>query len=244
MAAPRVLVVDDDPGVTSALRRGLAYEGFAVDTAATGEAALQIARERYPNVVVLDIMLPGIDGLTVLERLRAADAHLPVLLLTARDTPGDEIRGLKGGADDYVVKPFAFEVLLARLRALLRRQDADRPAVLQFGDLRLDTGTRLAFRGERQIDLTNTEYELLQQFLQSPRQVLSRELLLDRVWGFAFGHHSNVLEVYVKQLRQKLEAEGEPRLIHTVRGAGYVLRESERSPRAGSWGSAGPAVAR
>jgi DNA-binding response OmpR family regulator len=220
----RILVIDDDPATTSVLKRSLAYEGFAVDVAASGEEGLGRARERYPDLVVLDVMMPGMDGLEVLRRLRAADRQLPVLLLTARDAPADQVEGLEGGADDYVVKPFDFEVLLARVRALLRRSESEQPAVLRFEDLGLDTGTRRAQRGRRQIELTSTEYELLQQFLLHPRRVLPRALLMERVWGYDFGGNGNVLEVYVSQLRQKLEAEGEPRLIHTVRGTGYVLR--------------------
>lgn len=221
----RVLVIDDDPSVTSVLKRGLSYEGFAVDTANSGAEGLTLAREHAPDVVVLDVMMPGLDGLAVLQRLRAADPLLPVLLLTARDAPADQVRGLEQGADDYVVKPFTFEVLLARIRALLRRREAERPAVLRFADLSLDTGTRLARRGEREIALTTTEYDLLRQFLAHPKRVLPKEFLMDRVWGYDFGGNSNILEVYVKQLRQKLEAAGEPRLIHTLRGAGYILRE-------------------
>jgi DNA-binding response OmpR family regulator len=221
----RILVIDDDPAVTSVLKRGLSYEGFAVDAAGAGEEGLAIARERAPDLVVLDIMMPGLDGLEVLRRLRAADAGLPILLLTARDAPTDQVRGLQKGADDYVVKPFTFEVLLARVRALLRRHEADRPPVLHFADLSLDTGTRRARRGARAIDLTTTEYDLLRQFLEHPQRVLPKEFLMDRVWGYDFGGNMNVLEVYVKQLRQKLEAAGEPRLIHTLRGSGYVLRE-------------------
>jgi len=223
---PRILVVDDDPAVISVLRRGLTYEGFSVDTAASGEEALAVARERYPDLVILDVMMPGMDGLAVLERLRAADSQLPVLLLTAKDAPADEVVGLHRGADDYVVKPFEFDVLVAHVRALLRRHEAERPPVLRFGDLTLDTGTRRAARGEREIELTNLEFDLLQQFLQHPQRVLPKELLLTRVWGYDFGGNSNVLEVYVKQLRQKLEAAGDSRLIHTLRGAGYVLRET------------------
>ncbi len=222
----RVLVVDDDPSLTSVLKRGLAYEGFAVDTAASGEDALALARERLPDLVILDIMMPGLDGLEVLRRLRAADPRLPILMLTAKDAPADQVQGLTEGADDYVVKPFTFEVLVARIRALLRRKEADQPEVLRFRDLALDTGTRRARRGDREIDLTSTEYDLLYQFLQHPRRVLPKEFLMERVWGYDFGGNTNVLEVYVKQLRQKLEANGEPRLIHTLRGAGYVLREA------------------
>ena len=221
----RILVVDDDPSVTSVLKRGLAYEGFAVDTAGSGEAGLAVARDRAPDLVILDIMMPGIDGLEVLRRLRAADPRLPVLMLTAKDAPADQVQGLEQGADDYVVKPFTFEVLVARVRALLRRQETERPEVLRFADLSLDTGTHRARRGAREIDLTKTEYDLLRQFLLNPQRVLPKDLLMDRVWGYDFGGNPNVLEVYVKQLRQKLEAEGEPRLLHTLRGAGYVLRE-------------------
>ncbi|ADU50886.1 two component transcriptional regulator, winged helix family [Thermaerobacter marianensis DSM 12885] len=221
----RILVVDDDPSVTSLLKRGLAYEGFAVDTAASGEEALKIAREQPPDLVILDIMMPGMDGMEVLRRLRAADPELPVLFLTARDAPADQVRGLEAGADDYVVKPFTFEVLVARVRALLRRRQAERPQVLRFADLVLDTGTYTARRGDREIHLTALEFKLLHEFMLHPRQVLNKDQLLERVWGYDFGGNANVLEVYVKQLRQKLEAEGEPRLIHTVRGVGYVLRE-------------------
>lgn len=221
----RILVIDDDPAVTSLLKRGLAYEGYAVDTAGTGEAGLAIARDRQPDLVILDIMMPGIDGWEALRRLRAADTHLPVLLLTARDAPADQVQGLETGADDYVIKPFAFEVLLARVHALLRRQTAEQAPVLRFADLTLDTGARTVQRGRRTVPLTSLEFKLLQEFLNHPRQVLPKDLLLDRVWGYDFGGNMNVVEVYVKQLRQKLEAEGEQRLLHTVRGAGYVLRE-------------------
>lgn len=221
----RVLVIDDDPAVTSLLKRGLSYERFDVETASGGAEGLKLARERYPDLVILDIMMPGMDGLEVLRRLRSVDARLPVLMLTARDASADEISGLAHGADDYVTKPFTFDVLLARVRSLLRRQEAEKPPVLRFEDLCLDTGTRQAMRGEREIDLTTTEYDLLRQFLEHPRRVLPRDFLMDRVWGYDFGGNTNVLEVYVKQLRQKLEAGGEPRLIHTLRGTGYVLRE-------------------
>ena len=222
----RILVADDDPAVTSVLKRGLSYEGFAVDTARSGMEALAVARDRSPDLVVLDVMMPELDGLEVLQRLRGADEHLPILMLTARDSAVDQVAGLERGADDYVVKPFSFEVLTARIRALLRRCEADRPELLRFADLELDTGARRAQRGGRDIDLTTTEYNLLHQFLEHPRRVLPKEFLMDRVWGYDFGGNANVLEVYVKQLRQKLEAAGEPRLIHTLRGAGYVLRES------------------
>jgi DNA-binding response OmpR family regulator len=223
----RILVIDDDPAVTSVLKRGLSYEGFVVDTAGGGSQGLEIARERVPDLVILDIMMPGVDGLEVLRRLHAADPQLPVLFLTAKDAPADQIQGLELGADDYVVKPFTFGVLLARVQAALRRHEPDRPAVLRFEDLSLDTGTRQARRGSREIDLTKTEYDLLYEFLRQPRRVLTREILMDHVWGYDFEGNTNVLEVYVRQLRQKLEAAGEPRLIHTARGVGYALREGE-----------------
>lgn len=221
----RILVIDDDPAVLSVLKRGLTYEGYTVETASSGLEGLNIARERPPSLIVLDIMMPGIDGLEVLRRLRAAEDRVPVLMLTAKDAPADEVSGLEHGADDYVVKPFSFEVLVAHIRALLRRHESERPTVLVFGDLSLDKGTYRARRGDRNIDLTTTEYKLLLKFMEHPRQVLSRDSLMDGIWGYDFGGDANVLETYVKQLRQKLEAESEPRLIHTVRGVGYVLRE-------------------
>lgn len=221
----RVLVIDDDPTVTSVLKRGLAYEGFTVDTADSGARGLAIARDHTPDLVILDVMLPGLDGFHVLERLRQADAQLPIMMLTARDGPADQVHGLEQGADDYMVKPFTLTVLAARVKALLRRREQDTPEVLRFADLSLDTGTRRARRGARDIDLTATEYEVLRQFLLHPRRVLPKHFLMDRVWGYTMEGSSNVLEVYVKQLRQKLEASGEPRVVHTFRGAGYVLRE-------------------
>jgi DNA-binding response OmpR family regulator len=222
----RILVVDDDPAIISLLRRGLTYEGFTVETAADGTEGLAAARDRSPDLVILDLMMPGLDGIEVLRRLRAADPRLPILLLTARDAPADQVEGLEQGADDYVVKPFTFEVLLARTRALLRRGAADQAPILTFADLRLDTGAHEAVRGGRSIELTATEFALLHQFMQHPRRVLSKDVLLDRVWGYDFGGNANVLEVYVRQLRQKLEAGGETRLIQTLRGSGYVLREA------------------
>jgi DNA-binding response OmpR family regulator len=221
----RILVVDDDPSVTNLLKRGLSYEGYSVDIAGSGAAGLTLAREQAPDLIVLDIMMPGIGGLEVLRRLRAGDTRLPVIMLTAKDAPADQVRGLETGADDYVVKPFTFEVLLARVRALLRRQQAEHPPVLTFADLILDTGGHTVRRGARDVPLTSLEFKLLQAFLEHPQQVLSKEVLLDRVWGYDFGGNANVVEVYVKQLRQKLEGAGEPRLLHTIRGAGYVLRE-------------------
>lgn len=221
----RLLVVDDDRAVTSLLKRGFSYEGFAVETASSGPEALAAARERPPDAVVLDVMMPEMTGLEVLQRLRAADRTLPVVMLTAKDAPDDQVQGLAHGADDYLVKPFHFEVLAAHVRAVLRRRESEHPAVLRYADLSLDTGLRRAQRGDRIVELTTTEYQLLTQFLAHPERVLPKEFLMDRVWGYDFGGNANVLETYVKQLRQKLEAAGEPRLIHTLRGAGYVLRE-------------------
>jgi two-component system, OmpR family, response regulator MprA len=219
-----ILVVDDDPKITSALRRALAYEGYNVLVAADGTAALQQCRERLPDVVILDWMLPGMDGIAVLERLRAGGAP-PVLMLTARDEVEDRVRGLDTGADDYLVKPFALDELLARVRALLRRQDATNAEVLQFADLVVNVASRDVRRGPRAITLSPREFDLLLYLLRHPRQVLTRERILDNVWGYDFVGDANVLDVYIGYVRQKLEAEGESRLIHTMRGVGYVLRD-------------------
>ena len=220
-----MLVVDDDPRITELLRRILAYEGYSVAIAASGDEALKRTLERPPDVIVLDIMLPGINGLEVARRLRAAGDNVPILMLTARDSVADRVEGFEMGADDYLIKPFAPEELLVRIKALMRRNQEERHAVLRYADVELDTGTRVAYRGAREIDLSPTEYELLALFLRRPRQVLTREIILDRVWGMDFEGSSNVMEVYVGYLRSKLEAEGEPRLIHTVRGVGYVFKE-------------------
>lgn len=221
----RILVADDDPNITSLLRRGLSYEGYDVLTASSGEAALQAARDQPPALAILDVMMPGIDGLEVCRRLRSASPELPIIMLTARDSTNDQVLGLETGADDYVVKPFTFDVLLARIRARLRRTEKGNAERLSFADLILDTGTHTAHRGDREIDLTTTEYGLLLEFMRHPRQVLSKDQLMERVWGYDFEGNHNVLEVYVRYLRSKLEANGEPRLLHTVRGAGYLLRE-------------------
>jgi two-component system, OmpR family, response regulator MprA len=221
-----ILIVDDDSRVTSALRRTLAYEGYQVSTALDGEGALAIARAKSPDLVILDLMLPGIDGFEVCRRLRAADEGIAVFMLTARDAVVDRVAGLEIGADDYLVKPFALEELLARVKALLRRRsppDVQRE-ILCFADLELDTATRLAQRGERAIELSTTEYELLALFMRNPRIVLTRSVLMDRIWGNDFEGGENVLEVYIGHLRTKLEQHGEKRLLQTVRGAGYVLR--------------------
>jgi two-component system response regulator MprA len=220
-----MLVVDDDPRITELLRRILAYEGYSVAIAASGDEALKRTLERPPDLIVLDIMLPGINGLEVARRLRAAGDNVPILMLTARDSVADRVEGFEMGTDDYLIKPFAPEELLVRIKALLRRNQEERHAVLRYADVELDTGTRVAYRSGREIDLSPTEYELLALFLRRPRQVLTREIILDRVWGMDFEGSSNVMEVYVGYLRAKLEAEGEPRLIHTVRGVGYVFKE-------------------
>jgi len=222
----RILVVEDEERIASFLQRGLTYEGYRVDLAGDGPAGLTLARENPPDLVVLDWMLPGMDGLEVCRRLRAG-SQVPILILTAKDTVEDRVHGLDAGADDYVVKPFAFAELLARIRALLRRTGPGEPETLRFADLVLDTGTHRARRGERVIDLTAKEYDLLEMFMRHPRQVLTREVIYDRVWGYDFGGESNIIEVYVRYLRQKIETEGEGKLLHTVRGVGYVLREDE-----------------
>ncbi len=220
----RILIIEDDEAILKVLRRSLAYEGYIVDTALDGESGLTTARDRKPDLVILDWMLPGIDGLEVCQRLRAAGS-MPILMLTAKDTTQDRVQGLDAGADDYMVKPFELDELNARVRALLRRTQSERVPVLTFADLSLDTSTRLASRKNRTISLTAKEYDLLELFLRHPRQVLTREMIFDRVWGYDFGGESNVLDVYIRYLRQKLEQEGESRLIHTVRGVGYVMRE-------------------
>ncbi|MBN1287492.1 MAG: response regulator transcription factor [Anaerolineae bacterium] len=222
--AERILIIEDEDSIVQFLERGLIYEGYRVNVAKDGETGLAVARDNPPDLVILDWMLPGLDGLEVCQRLRAA-GDVPILMLTAKDQVSDRVRGLDAGADDYLVKPFSFEELLARMRALFRRAAPAVPDVLRFADLRLDTGTHRAYRGDRVIDLTAKEYELLELFMQNPRQVLTRDLIFERVWGYDFGGESNIIEVYVRYLRQKTEEQGEPRLIHTVRGVGYVLRE-------------------
>ncbi|MET9338194.1 response regulator transcription factor [Nonomuraea sp. NPDC003804] len=224
----RLLVVDDEPALREALQSSLEFEGYLVAAVADGQAALdELGRQSY-DAVLLDVMMPRVDGLTACRRLRAVGNHVPVLMLTARDAVGDRVSGLDAGADDYLVKPFELDELLARVRALLRRGSLGGRgaggATLAFGDLRMDPATREVTRGGRRLDLTRTEYLLLELLLAHPRQVLTREQILTEVWGFDFEPTSNSLDVYVMYLRRKLEAEGEPRLIHTVRGVGYVLR--------------------
>src|SRR3989475_10557277 len=201
-----ILIVDDDPRIIDLLRRVLAYEGYSVASAASGSEALDRSLERPPDLVVLDIMLPGLDGLEVAQRLRTAGDNVPILMLTARDTVADRVKGLETGADDYLVKPFAPEELVARVKALLRRSQEERHEVLRYADVELDTGTRIAHRGTREIELSPTEYELLLLFMRRPRQVLTREIILDRVWGMDFGGSSNFRELYVGYLGTKLQA--------------------------------------
>jgi two-component system response regulator MprA len=223
MMDERILIIEDDEEILRVLKRVLTYEGYIVDTALTGQAGLTLAREQMPDLVVLDWMLPKMDGLEVCRRLQKM-GNQPILMLTAKDTTQDRVQGLDAGADDYVVKPFEIEELLARIRALLRRTAADRVKVLEFEDLKLDSSTRQAIRGDREIELTAKEYDLLELFMRHPRQVMTREVIFDRVWDYDFGGESNVLDVYIRYLRQKLEENGESRLIYTVRGVGYVMR--------------------
>ncbi|MBM4417793.1 MAG: response regulator transcription factor [Chloroflexi bacterium] len=225
MERARILVVDDDRNVVNVLRRGLVFAGYDVDEADTGEGALYTAVARAPDLVLLDVMLPGLDGVDVCRRLRASHRHLPILLLTARDRVPDRIAGLDAGADDYVVKPFAFDELLARIRALLRRTREESEEQLRCADLTVTPSTREVRRGGRVVELTTREYDLLEFLIRHTRQVFSRESIFERVWGAETAAESNVIDVVVMRLREKLEAEGEPRLIQTVRGVGYALRE-------------------
>ncbi len=225
MSGERILVIEDEARIAQFIERGLIYEGYRVNVARDGQTGLNIARDNPPDLVILDWMLPGLDGLEVCRRLRAA-SDVPILMLTAKDDVSDRVTALDTGADDYLVKPFSIDELMARVRALFRRAaPTSRPEILRFADLTLDTGTHRAYRGEHAIDLTAKEYELLELFMRNPRQVLTRDVIFDRVWGYDFGGESNIIEVYVRYLRQKTESQNEPRLIHTVRGVGYVLRE-------------------
>ena len=235
----RILIVEDDAAVRDSLARTLRFEGYEIETADDGLAALDAVRTREPDAVLLDVSMPRMDGLQACRQLRAEGRFVPVLMLTARDGVGDRVAGLDAGADDYLVKPFALQELLARLRALLRRsllavalqpeRDAGTPeehGVLAFADVRLDPQTREVWRGGRPLRLTRTEFSILEVFLRHPRQVLTRALLFEQVWGYDFGETSNSINVYLGYLRRKLEAEGEDRLLHTVRGVGFVLREA------------------
>ncbi len=225
-ATPHVLIVDDERPVREALKRALGLEGYSVSLASDGLDALDRMVDVTPDVVVLDIMMPRMDGLALTKALREAGDTTPILMLTARDAVQDRVEGLDVGADDYLVKPFALEELLARLRALIRRVSSDDDEdQLRFADLRMDLRAHEVYRGERKIDLTRTEFLLLELFMTNPKQVLTRSVIFDRVWGYDFGPNSNSLEVYMGYLRRKTEAEGEPRLLHTVRGVGYVLRD-------------------
>ena len=226
---PRVLVVDDDKAVRESLRRSLEFNGYDVSLASDGAEALAGIASTDPDVVVMDVMMPRLDGLEATKALRKAGNDLPILVLTARDAVGDRVEGLDAGADDYLTKPFALQELLARLRALLRRaipRDDDLDETIGFSDLSMDIATREVKRGDRLIELTRTEFTLLEMFLRRPRRVLERSFILEEVWGYDFPTTANSLEVYVGYLRRKTEAEGESRLIHTVRGVGYVLKES------------------
>jgi two-component system response regulator MprA len=222
----RILVVDDEPAVREAVERALRLDGHDVLLACDGDEALATLDERPPDAVVLDVLMPRVDGLELCRRMRLGGDRTPVLMLTARDAVSDRVAGLDAGADDYLIKPFALDELLARVRALLRRAipGSDRTP-LRFGDVELDTVAHEVRRGKRSIDLTRTEFLLLELFLRHPRQVLTRSLIFENVWGYDFGPTSNSLEVYMGYLRRKTEAGGEPRVLHTVRGVGYVLRE-------------------
>ncbi|WP_434591597.1 response regulator transcription factor [Streptomyces sp. A5-4] len=232
--AERILIVDDEPAVREALQRSLAFEGYGTEVAVDGVDALAKTAAYEPDLIVLDIQMPRMDGLTAARRIRSSGDTIPILMLTARDTVGDRVTGLDAGADDYLVKPFELDELFARIRALLRRSSyaatqgagGEEPPghVLSFADLRMDLATREVTRGSRQVELTRTEFTLLEMFLAHPRQVLTREQILKAVWGFDFEPSSNSLDVYVMYLRRKTEAAGEPRLVHTVRGVGYALR--------------------
>ncbi len=241
-------MVDDEPAVRESLERSLRFEGYEVSSARDGAEALDVVARDRPDIVVLDVMMPRVDGLEACRRLRGRGDDLPVLMLTARDGLADRVNGLDVGADDYLVKPFALEELFARLRALTRRASLSAraaavagtpgtpgaapaglpgvPPALTFSDVRLDPGSRQVTRGDRELTLTKTEFDLLELFLLHQRQVLSRSMIMERVWGYDFGPSSNSLEVFVSYLRRKLESGGEPRLLHTVRGVGYVLREA------------------
>lgn len=232
----RILVVEDEPGIAGFVRRGLTFEGYEVEVVTDGAAALRALRDRPPDLLILDVMVPGVDGLEIARRLRAAESlealpATPVLMLTARDAVPDRVAGLRAGADDYLIKPFDFDELLARIEALLRRARPQAPSaahdIMRYADLTLDLTSRVVQRGNRHVHVTAREFDLLCLFLRHPDQVLPRGTIMTRVWGDDFFGDSNVLEVFVGNIRRALEAEGERRLIQTVRGVGYVLRDSQ-----------------
>ena len=218
-----VLVVEDEPNIADFIRRGLVYKGYTVNVARSGEEALELAQQHLPDLVILDLMLPGMDGVDVCRRLRAADA-VPIIMLTARDSLSDKVAGLEAGADDYITKPFAFEELLARVRAALRRRPQAGEEILRVGDLVVKPASREVRRGDREIELTAREYELLEFFARHPGQVLRKEAIFEKVWGYDFEVESDAVKVYVSYLRKKLNAAGEPDLIRAVRGVGYMLK--------------------
>jgi len=223
----KILLIEDEPQIAGFISRGLRREGYTMVEALDGETGLDLAFGELPDLIILDIMLPGIDGLTVCRQIREGGLQTPILMLTAKDAIPDRVAGLEAGADDYLVKPFAFEELLARVRALGRRKapiESDAP--LNFSDLTLNPSTRMAKRGDRNIELTAKEYELLELFMRHPNQVLTRDQIYNRIWGYDFGGESNIIEVYIRYLRSKLEEGNEARLLHTIRGVGYALRES------------------
>ncbi len=224
MTQPKILIVEDEERIRNFLQRGLSFDGYTVEIAQDGKQGLHMHEEFGPDLILLDVMLPGMDGLDVCRRIRET-SNVPIMMLTAKEAIEDRVAGLDAGADDYLVKPFALDELNARIRALLRRAPASPPQIFRFGNLELDTGTRQGQRGEYHFDLTIKEYELLELFMKNPRNVLTRDLIYDRVWGYDFGRESNIIEVYVRYLRQKTEQGGMSRLIHTVRGVGYVMRE-------------------
>jgi len=222
----KILLIEDEPQIAGFISRGLRREGYTMVEALDGETGLDLAFGELPDLIILDIMLPGIDGLTVCRQIREGGLQTPILMLTAKDAIPDRVAGLEAGADDYLVKPFAFEELLARVRALGRRKapiESDAP--LNFSDLTLNPSTRMAKRGDRNIELTAKEYELLELFMRHPNQVLTRDQIYNRIWGYDFGGESNIIEVYIRYLRSKLEEGNEARLLHTIRGVGYALRE-------------------
>lgn len=225
--ADKILLVEDEPQIAGFISRGLRREGYNIITAADGKTGLDMAFAELPDLIILDVMLPDIDGLNVCRQIREGELQTPILMLTAKDAIPDRVAGLEAGADDYLGKPFAFEELIARVRALSRRRapiESDAPLV--FEDLVLNPSTRMAKRGDRNIELTAKEYDLLELFMRHPNQVLTRDQIYDRIWGYDFGGESNIIEVYIRYLRSKLEADDEQRLLHTVRGVGYALRES------------------